>query len=474
MYVKSDEYGTVASRVQGAASEGARTDIPAAGSGKLKHTYLAFLFALLVLIIGASFYMEKTGGRTETALKCPDGTSINKCSATLPMYCMNGELVEKASLCGCPDDYAVDGTRCLRVQRCPDGTLYGKCSDKKPFFCSKGKLVSKASACGCPEDYSVHEEICEKIRKCRDGTIYEECSESKPLYCNEGVLVNDSETCGCPEGYIVMDGGCISPYGGSPTERILPYTLNGKTGALKIAVHVSIKEYLAKLPRVYYCNPKCPTPQQLEMRYLVDEKQKPELLNLVEKITRLTDDPADRARISISLVQNIPYDTDSAEAGNLTNRYPYEVLFDQKGVCGEKSRLLAFILRELGYGVYLLDYEKEDHMAVALKCPVEYAQYTYNGTGYCFLETTRVSIMTDNTGEYSSGGGKIESVPTLLTVSEGKEFPAKEEYMDAQDWITLNERASSAGGILEKDDYNRWKEIKERYGIPTLKSGISA
>jgi len=473
--MKSDEYDTVVGRVQGLEAGGTQTSgySGADGPGKLNYKYIIFLFALFLLIISASFYLEKSVKWTEPSNKCSDGTAINKCSATLPMYCMNGELVEKASLCGCPDDYAVNGSRCLRVQRCEDGTLYGKCSNKKPFFCSKGKPVSKASLCGCPENYTVKEESCEKIKKCSDSTLYEKCSESKPLYCREGRLVNDSGTCGCPEGYVILGEGCVSPYGGNPAERILPYTFNGKTAALKLAVHESLKQYLAALPRVYYCNPKCPTPQQLELRYLEDEKQKPELLTLVEKIERLTNDPVDQVRIAISIVQNIPYDTDSAEAGNLTNRYPYEVLFDQSGVCGEKSRLLAFILREIGYGVYLLDYEKEDHMAVALKCRIEYAQYSYNNTGYCFLETTRVSIMTDNTGEYSSDGGTLETIPTLLTVSSGREFPAEEEYTDAQDWISLNERAASSGGILEQEDYKRWKEIKEKYGIPTLKSGNS-
>jgi hypothetical protein len=479
--MKPDEYGTVSDRVHGLESGGNGTsDYPgAAPPGKVNYKYLLFLLALFLFIIVSSFYLEKSVNipvlkSSVSTGNCSDGTPINKCSATLPMYCMSGELVERASLCGCPDDYAVNGSGCLRVQRCEDGTLYSKCSNKKPFFCSKGKLLSNSSLCGCPADYVRKGENCEKIRKCRDGTVYGECSMNKPLYCRDGRLVNDSKTCGCPDGYDLLGDGCVSPYEGSPDERILPYTLKGKASALKIAVHASLKQYLAKIPRVYYCNPKCPTPQQLEMRYLEDDKQRPELLNLVEKIKGLTQDPADRARIAISFVQNIPYDTDSAEAGNLTNRYPYEVLFDQRGVCGEKSRLLAFILREIGYGVYLLDYEKEDHMAVALKCPVEYAQYTYNNTGYCFLETTRVSILTDNTGEYSSDGGKLETIPSLLTVSSGREFPAKDEYSDAQDWIALNERASSSGGILEQEDYSRWKEIKEKYGIPTLKSDLSS
>ncbi len=167
-------------------------------------------------------------------------------------------------------------------------------------------------------------------------------------------------------------------------------------------------------------------------------------------------------------MQNIPYDMEGAASGNLTNRYPYEVLYDHKGVCGEKSRLLAFIIKELSYAVYLLDYEKEDHMAVALKCPMEYSQYSYNGTGYCFVETTLASIMTDNTGKYSTTGEKLTSIPTLITVSDGKEFPAGEEYADAQEWIRLNQVAAQSGGILQQEDYNKWKQIIDKYGIQTM------
>jgi hypothetical protein len=158
--MKSDEYGAVAGRVQGTASgaQGPSGYPQAPGQGKINYIYVIFLFTLMVLIIAASFYLEKSVKWIEPSDKCPDGTALNKCSATLPMYCMNGELIERASLCGCPDDYAVNGSRCLRVQRCEDGTLYGKCSNKKPFFCSKGKLIPKSSSCGCPENYTVREE----------------------------------------------------------------------------------------------------------------------------------------------------------------------------------------------------------------------------------------------------------------------------------------------------------------------------
>jgi len=37
------------------------------------------------------------------------------------------------------------------------------------------------------------------------------------------------------------------------------------------------------------------------------------------------------------------------------------VLYEDKGVCGEKSLLLAYLLRELGYGVVLFEFKPENH-----------------------------------------------------------------------------------------------------------------
>ncbi|MEM0465522.1 MAG: hypothetical protein QXW97_02365 [Candidatus Pacearchaeota archaeon] len=35
-------------------------------------------------------------------------------------------------------------------KKCSDGTLEGECSRKQPYFCYEGQLIKKASQCGCP------------------------------------------------------------------------------------------------------------------------------------------------------------------------------------------------------------------------------------------------------------------------------------------------------------------------------------
>jgi hypothetical protein len=47
--------------------------------------------------------------------KCNDGTSYNNCSKDKPKYCYEGELLNKASLCGCPKDYKVSFQDCVKV-----------------------------------------------------------------------------------------------------------------------------------------------------------------------------------------------------------------------------------------------------------------------------------------------------------------------------------------------------------------------
>lgn len=95
------------------------------------------------------------------------------------------------------------------------------------------------------------------------------------------------------------------------------------------------------------------------------------------------------AELVASFVQTIPYDFDKfnkAKAGENTKVfYPYEVLYNDTGVCSDKSYLSYSLLRDLGYGVSIFLFPEDQHMAVGVKCPLEYSNYD---SGYCFLETT--------------------------------------------------------------------------------------
>jgi len=51
-----------------------------------------------------------------------------------------------------------EGTCPCETETCSDGTEYGKCSKTQPLFCEDGRLINKCSLCGCPENQSCQED----------------------------------------------------------------------------------------------------------------------------------------------------------------------------------------------------------------------------------------------------------------------------------------------------------------------------
>jgi len=103
---------------------------------------------------------------------------------------------------------------------------------------------------------------------------------------------------------------------------------------------------------------------------------------------KLNDDQI--VELAVAFVQAIAYDDSKAnnilaKTGEEKMLYPFETLFEQKGVCSDKSLLTIAILREMGYGVAIFAYESENHMAVGVQCPKVDSTY---GSGYCYIETT--------------------------------------------------------------------------------------
>ncbi|WNZ29337.1 MAG: hypothetical protein IAX21_00245 [Candidatus Bathyarchaeota archaeon] len=249
----------------------------------------------------------------------------------------------------------------------------------------------------------------------------------------------------------------------NPKNLSLKYLLYGETNQLSFTVFDGVNEYLSEIPRTisYFFWETEPTKKDFVMKFLNDDVQMDYLIDLVDEIKSETSSKDDQARIAISLVQQIPYDWGGLSSVNSENRYPYEVISDEMGVCEEKSRLLVFLLRELGFDTVLFNFESENHMAVGIKCSF---QYCFKDTGYCFVETTNPSIITYDQAEYV-GVGKLTSTPEIIHVSDGFSFDSvSEEYNDAQEWIRLNNLASPTG-YLSENDYNNWWSLINKYGI---------
>lgn len=241
----------------------------------------------------------------------------------------------------------------------------------------------------------------------------------------------------------------------------MSFMYDGNMCNVDYIVYKGLNDYLASLTRniTYYDDP--PTTKDFIIRDLDQNHQKIVLMSLVNYIANFTEDKDDQARIAVSMVQNIPYDDIGLESGLLNSKYPYEIVYTQIGVCGGKSVLLTFLLRELGFSVVIFEYEQDSHRAVGIKCPYEYG---YNGTGYCFVETTAPSIITDSDKEYE-GVGKLSSYE-LIFICDGLSFDSvSEEYNDSIEYHRLLDLADINGGTLSPSNYDKWMNIANKYGL---------
>jgi hypothetical protein len=246
----------------------------------------------------------------------------------------------------------------------------------------------------------------------------------------------------------------------NPKNVTLKFRYEYSDWTFNYTVYKGVNDYLASLPRSISSFGGV-SKKDFIMRDVNQEYQRELIQTIMNVITNFTENRDDQARISISIVQNIPYDYEGLISGSPTAKYPYEVLYTQNGVCGEKSHLLILLLRELGFSVAVFEFEEDNHRSVGIKCPIE---YSFRNSGYCFVESTKPSIITDGEGNYLNAG-KLDSFE-VIEICGGYSFDSvSEEYFDAIEYNNLNERSKQNGGILSQNDYDRWLEIVNKYGI---------
>jgi len=259
------------------------------------------------------------------------------------------------------------------------------------------------------------------------------------------------------------------------------YTLRGQSGTISLDMSPSVYNNISSEANPDLCirNDNDTSPctykeiHQYYLNFLEEPNQAKYLDNLIKGIKSKTSNEDDQARIAISLVQHIPFDEEESKRLLLVDdtqvkasegtreRYPYEVLYDNAGVCQEKSLLLAYLLRGLGYGIVLYNFNDERHMAIGIEAP---SHYDYNQIGYAFIETTIPSIVTDSQGDY--GFGKLTGTPFMFVMSEGKSFSSvEEEYNDAQEYEALHVNAENPEYRVTLSDYTKYKALVNKYGL---------
>lgn len=237
-----------------------------------------------------------------------------------------------------------------------------------------------------------------------------------------------------------------------PVTRSLPFLVKGNRKAMSITLYGGVDRYLDNHKPTFWGDY-----GTYYRGFIAESAQAPTIESLAGSL-RSQDSSNDDARAAISLVQTIPYDYSKLYSPSTDTRMPYQVLYDNTGVCGEKSLLLAALLNELGYGVALLKFGPENHMAVGIRCP---AQYAYKGTGYAFIEAANPGIPTFADGNYD-GVGRLASMPEVIPIAEGNAFSTiGEEAADANEFRSI----TAIGTTLDPYHYSRWQALVAKYGI---------
>jgi len=301
-------------------------------------------------------------------------------------------------------------------------------------------------------------------KTCNDGTPYNKCSKINPYFCSRGILTEKASVCGCST-MIADRDNCVSPYQEEPKNITLNYVLRGRKGKINFVVYKKLAENLSQIPR-YLDSRENPTLLDFKLKMIDQKEQREFLLPLVIEIEKITKDKTDQARIVMSLVQNIPFgnSTKTSQFGNIYieyQRYPYEVLYDMKGICSEKSNLMIFLLREIGYGTSSFYYGLENHEAIGIKCPSGRA----NKGEFCFIETTGPSIITDDRTDYFGTVRKLISSPQVTKISEGISLRNNlYEYEDAKILINIRDDMKKYGTINPLQ-YVQFNNLKNKYGL---------
>lgn len=179
------------------------------------------------------------------------------------------------------------------------------------------------------------------------------------------------------------------------------------------------------------------------------------LVNWLNKKIKKSDD---RVRVAASIVQKMEYDYDKYVNGGESNgrghgsRYPYETLFENKGICGEKGNVIVYLLKQLGYSTAEITFTTPAlHQVAGVKCA---AAYDFRDTGYCFVDPISRHMIT-------FAGSYKDSDPYLIVpISDGKTFNAKKDFKDARGWwkVLLEGTGSSK-------NYKLYKKLVKKYGM---------
>ena len=152
--------------------------------------------------------------------------------------------------------------------------------------------------------------------------------------------------------------------------------------------------------------------------FVFSYEKDPTIADLVDKIEAIGAEKSLTSDQTVDLaacfLQSIPYDQPKADLVLSTDtyndetipsvipRYPYETLYDETGICTDKTYLGAAVMGELGYETAILTFDEEQHMTLGVAVPDGYGSF---GTDYGILELTGEGFLVGDIPELDTEAG---------------------------------------------------------------------
>ncbi|MDO8507648.1 MAG: transglutaminase-like domain-containing protein [bacterium] len=273
------------------------------------------------------------------------------------------------------------------------------------------------------------------------------------------------------------------PVATGPKQVVLNCTYHGQKLTINENLYQSVDEYYASDPRK----------MRLDYKSFVSSNSKDlTIKDLTQKIkvkgTELGLSSDQTMDLATCFVQNIPYDTEKAKivlsqnpGDKLTrvtqreyyDRFPYETLYENKGICTDKSYLEAAILKEMGYGASILTFNTEKHMAVGVQTPKGYTSFN---TDYSYVETTSPGYKVGQLPSIDKNtGGAKKAELDKVSGSQGNElipqFP-ESDFSPPSEIIKISDGKEYQRIIEITNDINRLKSLVAE--INSANTGIAA
>ena len=276
------------------------------------------------------------------------------------------------------------------------------------------------------------------------------------------------------------------------------FDIDTNTYQIYLSLNKDLYKYFQNEPKNFQYQGKLPDNWQEEFYniFLNNERDEVFLNSLIDELNYLNvnENEDDLVEILIAYVQGaLEYDWNSFYDINKSVKYPYETLVKSKGVCSDKSILLAKLLNLLNYDIVLFVFEKANHMAVGIKVPSK--RYGNFGTDYAFIETTNYAQIGQIPENYA-GGIKIRENPKIIHLKQNasrvfykiqnikekeKEIISKygKDYLFANAYkkrliiqmktlekklndLKREQKKSGCEGTVSEDKYEYCKELVER------------